>query len=150
MNVAILTRRVWKTPIFIFPIFINTYVSCLKYWVKFTRMEDDRLTKAAYKKLYTSCENGKTNWVTHIKNLLFRNGFGYAYFSQGIGNEKLFTSQFKQTIIHCYKQEWNTLINNSNKLSDYRTYKNTFEFEKYFDVLNIRKYRKSFTKSSLS
>ena len=52
-------------------------------------------------------------------------------------NEKLFISQFKQTIIDCYKQEWNTLINNSNKLSDYRTYKITFEFEKYLDVLNI-------------
>ena len=70
--------------------------------------------------LNTSRENGKTNWVTHIKNLLFRNGFGYAYLSQGIVNEKLFISQFKQTIIDCYKQEWNTLINNLNKLSDYR------------------------------
>ena len=45
------------------PIFINTYVSCIKYCVKLTRMEDDRLPKAAYKMLYTSCENGKTNWV---------------------------------------------------------------------------------------
>ena len=40
------------------------------------------------------------------------------------------------------KQKWNTLINYSNKLSDYKTYKNTFKFEKYLDIVNIRKYRK--------
>ena len=31
------------------PIFINNYVSCIKHWVKLTRMEDDRLPQGSLK-----------------------------------------------------------------------------------------------------
>ena len=119
------------------PIFIKTYVICIKYWIKVTRMNSVRLPKAAYIQLYESCENGKINWVTHIKNLLFRYGFGIVFFYQDVGDESLFVSQFKQIVIDCYKQDWNASMNDSPKMCSYKEYKVDFICEKYLDVLNI-------------
>ena len=112
-------------------------------------MNSVRLPKAAYIQLYESSENGKINWATHIKNLLFRYGFGIVFFYQDVGDESLFVSQFKQTVIDCYKQDWNALMNDSPKMCSYKEYKVDFICEKYLDVLNIRKYRIAFTKLRL-
>ena len=35
-----------------------------------------------------------------------------------------------------YKQSWNARVRESSKAVNYRIFKDTFEFENYFDVLN--------------
>ena len=52
---------------------------------------------------------------------------------------------FSRTIVDCYKDEYNSLLNGSSKLSDYCKYKGTFEFEKYLNTISIRKYRNALT-----
>jgi hypothetical protein len=52
-------------------------------------MDVDRLPRACYKMLYQADVNGKQNWVTHVKNILFRYGFGFVYISQEVGNIEL-------------------------------------------------------------
>ena len=42
-------------------------------------MENDELPKSAYNMSLALCEAGKNNWVSHVKNLLFRYGFGFAF-----------------------------------------------------------------------
>ena len=94
--------------------------------------------------LYNLCENGRVNWVAHInmiKNILYKYRFGYVYTYQEVWHPKQFLSYLSERIVDCYKQEWNSLLNDSSKLSDNFKYKDTFEFEKYLNIISIRKYR---------
>ena len=61
-------------------------------------MDNNKLPKAAYNMLFTLHQNGKENWVTKVKNLLFKYGFGVAFISQEVGNPKVFIELFKQRI----------------------------------------------------
>ena len=51
-------------------------------------------------------EIGRTNWVTSVKNILYRYGFGFVWISQEIGNVELFLMSFKQRLIDCNTQNW--------------------------------------------
>ena len=44
----------------IFPLFINSYISCIKYWFRLLEMGNDRLPKTAYEMLLCLDRNGKT------------------------------------------------------------------------------------------
>ena len=123
-----------------FPVFTSTYVKVIKYWIKLVEMDNTQLPKSAYNTLYLLDDAGKTNWVTHVKNLLYRYGFAYAYINQGVGNNAVFISLFKQRVLDNYIQEWHSIINDSPKLSCYKMFKINFELERYLSVVNIRKY----------
>ena len=58
-----------------FPIYLNSAVQCIKYWLKLTQMETSRLPKKAYNMLYILDTRGKVNWVTMVKRKLYRSGF---------------------------------------------------------------------------
>ena len=109
-------------------------------------MNDDRLPRASYKMLFNLCEHGRVNWVTQIKNILFRYGFGIVYINQQVGDPRLFIAKFKERIIDCYKQEWSDNVSHTSKLENYYMFKNNFVFEKYLDTVNIRKYRTALCK----
>ena len=123
-----------------FPIFVQTYIKCVKYWLKLIHLQDGALPKSAYLMLYKLDENGKTNWVTYIKHLLSRYGFGYAFFNQGVGDIDVFLRIFKQRVKDNYLQEWHSNVDISSKLSNYKCFKSVFEYEDYLNVVNIRKY----------
>ena len=44
-----------------FPIYINAQIRCVRYWLKLTRMSEQRLPFKAYKILCNLDERGKTN-----------------------------------------------------------------------------------------
>ena len=50
-----------------FPIYLNSAIRCVKYWLKLTQMENVRLPKKAYNMLYILDSRGKSNWVTMVK-----------------------------------------------------------------------------------
>ena len=78
-------------------------------------------------------ENGKTTWVTHVRNLLNTNGFGHVWLAQGVGNKKLFLGELKQRLIDCFRQSWSSKLSESNRFSLYCTFKSSFGLEKYFE-----------------
>ena len=92
------------------PLSINIKVRCVKYWFRILKMEDKRICKQAYEKLFLLCEQGSTNWVSKIKQLLEYNGFGIVWFFNGVGNEPQFLSELRQRLIDCYKQGWHAHI----------------------------------------
>ena len=59
-----------------FPIYIDTSVRTLKYWLKILHMPEYRLVKKCYNMLKLFDENGKTNWVSHNRTILLSSGFG--------------------------------------------------------------------------
>ena len=79
-------------------IFSSTILSCVKFWLKLLRLECNRYTKKCYDMLFQLDERGKHTWVTHIKCILNSYGFGYAWFSQDVGDASVFMSCFTQRV----------------------------------------------------
>ena len=57
--------------------------------------------------------SGRQNWVTKIKIIIFRNGFGFVCEAQGIGDLQLFVKEFKDRLIDIHRQEWQAYLNNN-------------------------------------
>ena len=43
-----------------YPLYIQTYTKCIKYWLKVTRMTEDRIPSKAYKMLFSICFRSQT------------------------------------------------------------------------------------------
>ena len=50
--------------------FINSYISCIKYWFRLLKMGTDRLAKTAYEMLLCLDRNEKDCWVSKIREIL--------------------------------------------------------------------------------
>ena len=57
------------------PLYLLYYKRCIKYWLKLLRMPNTRYPKACYSMLHSLDQQGRTTWVTSIKNLLYKYGF---------------------------------------------------------------------------
>ena len=89
-------------------------------------------------------------WTTEVKNILFRNGFSYAWIHQEVGNEVEFLKSFVQRISDIYRQKWFLDINESPELSTFAQFKFLPEPEKYLHVINSFWARKQLAKFSTS
>ena len=100
--------------------------------------------------LYICISHNRENWVTKVKNILYRYGFGEVFIAQEVGDETYFMSVFKQRISDCAKQEWYGEITASSKLDNYCTFKSLLEPEKYLNVIHIRKFVKALSRFRVS
>ena len=114
-----------------YPIYINSNVRCIRYWLKLIQMEEDRLPSKAYKMLLKLDERGKVNWVSSIRKVLCTNGFAFVWENQGVGHADSFLKVFKQRLIDCRWQHWNSHIDSSERFSFYRRFKVVNEVEPY-------------------
>lgn len=105
-----------------YPLYIQTYTRCIKYWLKLTRMEESRIPKKAYKMLYNLHCNNKKNWVSNIQCTLYRYGFGYVWENQGVANIKQFLSTLKQRLYDCHIQDLNDKLMTKERFTLYSTY----------------------------
>ena len=124
-----------------YPLYIETMKRCIKYWIRILKMPDSRLVKTCYNMLKYYDELGNKNWVTEIKTLLQRNGFGYIWDTQTVSNECKFISSFVQRLKDQFAQDWIVDVNDNRKLILYREFKHSFCYEQYLDVLKVRKFR---------
>ena len=77
-----------------YPLHLFSFVRCIRYWLKLTRMEHHRLPRKAYAMLCHFDDKRKHNWVSKIRLKLFENGFGYIWLNQGVENVDLFLEFF--------------------------------------------------------
>ena len=90
-----------------YPLFVTTYVKCIKFWLRLLRLDNSRYSKKAYNMLkYLQGQNFIT-WVDDIRNTLYTYGYGIVWENQGVGNESVFLANFKQRLQDCYGQNWN-------------------------------------------
>ena len=122
-----------------FPIQINAYVRCIRYWLKLIRMEEHRLPLRAYKMLLNLDQRGKTNWVTNIRKTLCANGFSYVWDNQGVGCLNAIIREFRQRLIDIRWQTWDDHVNTSDRFSLYRQFKTLTGLEPYL-MLNLNRH----------
>ena len=124
-----------------YPIYLNSYVKCISYWLKLLRMEKYRLPYKAYKMLYNLDERGKHTWVTDVRTVLCRYGYAFVWNGQGVGCINSFLKDFKQRIIDCRWQEWNEHVETSERFYFYRTFKTNKDVEPYV-LANVNRFVK--------
>ena len=73
-----------------YPLFVNSTLRFLKYWLRVLKMDDIRIPKEAYKMMILMDESEKKCWVTQVKDVLSKNGFYCVCLQQGVGDEKIF------------------------------------------------------------
>lgn len=90
-----------------------------------------------YLESLTDVNNGKKNWASNVKRLLYTYGFGYIWEMQdSVTDGNLFIQCFKQRVIDCFLQNWRGEIDTSDKLVVYKHVKFDFGYEKYLDLLS--------------
>lgn len=124
-----------------YPIYIDYYCRCIKYWIKLTRMSNNRYPYHCYKMLRRLDVTGRITWATRVKEILFYFGFGYAWIYENIGDVKLFMKLFKQRLVDCSKQDWHRQINNSSKAHYYRYYMTNLTLANYISYKIPLKFR---------
>ena len=62
-----------------YPLYVNYFTKCIKFWLKIISMNDNRLIKQFYLMDYNLHEMGHTTWCTKIENLLSRYGYNYVW-----------------------------------------------------------------------
>ena len=103
---------------------------------------DNIILQNMYMLAYNDCINGRKNWLSNVRKLLYEYGFNNVWDHPKTYFTKSFIHVFKQRAIDCFLQEWNTNIGNSAVLELYRYIKIDIVYEKYLDILpgNLRNY----------
>ena len=129
----------------------HRYLIIVKYWLKVISSEEIKYTKQMYNTMINdlTLQPLKQNWASCVRDLLSRLGFLEVWEAQGVGNIKAFLNIFKQRIKDVFTQEWHSRLENSTRARCYLTFAN-FQYQKYLNVLNIVKYRKSLSRLRLS
>ena len=117
-----------------YPIYVNSAVQCLRYWLKLIEMDLSRIPKKAYAMLYDLDIKGEKNWVTDIRICLLENGFGDVWLNQGVGSIDRFIKAFRQRLIDCNWQRWNDHIQTSDRFNVYRSFSCTHELKPYLSL----------------
>ena len=78
-------------------------------------MNRSRLPRKAYNMLCLLDKRGKVNWVSKVRRMLFENGFGYAWFNQGVGSKGVFLLSLRNRLIDNQWQNWHSNIEDSNR-----------------------------------
>lgn len=117
-----------------YPIYINSTIRCIRYWLKLTRMDNHRLPRKAYRMLHDLDEKGKRNWASNIRCKLYQYGFGYVWMNQGVQEIKQFLIEFKERLIVCRWQEWNSHKEDSDRFEMYRTFCTNHEVKTYLQI----------------
>ena len=107
-------------------------------------MDNGRIPRKAYDMLYNLDARGKENWVTRVRLCLLEYGFGFVWFSQGVGNVDSFVKAFRQRLIDCSWQRWSDHIQNSHRYEFYRNFCNSPDLKPYL-ILDMDKHLKFIT-----
>ena len=128
------------------PLCVSYFTICIRYWCKLLHMSDDRYPKNCYKMLKRLDEVERKCWATHVKQLLFKYGFGFVWVSQDVGDINLFVNAFRQRIIDCKTQEWHDSIQSSSRCQHYKFFKSILNIERYLTIEMPSKLRIAYSK----
>ena len=115
-----------------FPLYVLSYTSCIKYWLRLTTMDTARLPGKAYNMLLSVHNSGQFSWASRVHQVLYKFGFGFVWESKGVQNPETFIKIFMQRLFNCHSQNWQEHVSNSTRFSIYRMFKTPISLEPYF------------------
>ena len=121
-----------------FPLYIDIKTRVISYWCKLLTGKASKLSAISYKLLHSFFCNGNISapWVKFAKDILDNCGLSNVWTFQNINfNTEWVIAYVKLRLRDHFLQEWNSNLENSPKALNYRLYKQIFEFENYFNIL---------------
>jgi hypothetical protein len=81
-----------------YPLKLNRFCRIIKYWLKVVKCKETKYIFKVYQSMldYHEQNPGKSNWASLVKKLLSELGFYEVWLNQGVGNNDIFLSLFKQ------------------------------------------------------
>jgi hypothetical protein len=125
-----------------YPLDIDIKLINILYWTKLITGKDIKLSIISYRLLYLSQNNNcQFSWLNYVESILNECGLSYAWLNQYFISEEwlkisvntCLQDQFQQTV-----ETWHANIDTGSKTLNYRLFKNKFEFEDYFNILDDR------------
>lgn len=146
------TRQTPKTFIYTelnrYPLYIDSKIRNIKYWFKLLQLGQERIPKQAYERELLEIRMEK-KWGFETKKLLDTNGYGYVWLDQGVLNINSFIKSFKQRLIDQFWQETQSKIDEKERFSTYKQFKQGHEREQYLQQIKISRFRRTFTRARL-
>ena len=118
-----------------YPLFMSTYVKCIKFWMRVLKMSPHRLPYKSYKMLLYLQARNRRKWASSVCFVLYRYGFDEVWENQGVGDEKLFLKEFKDWLLTLYKQKMVTSLRTNDHFSFYSTFKSNLSLSPYLNDL---------------
>lgn len=134
-----------------YPLYIDSSVRAICYWFKLQNMPPERISRQAYdrdKNLFSEAGLNDHSFAFSIKQCLDQFGFSYVW-THGVVNEKYFIKLFKQRLIDCFVQSWNSKLAGSERFATYKSVKYIFQKEQYLNSISITKFRNIFARFRL-
>ncbi len=131
-----------------YPLYIQRYVRIIKYWGKLLNT-DNCIMKELYISSVNDANNGKHNWTSRLKSLLYSFGFGNTWENQLTINHQLFVIIFRQRLIDCFVQKWKGDIEVSTVMPFYKFIQPEFIFSNYLSIVRNVYLRKCLTRIRL-
>ena len=122
-----------------YPLYINTVIKAVTYWLKLVELPDNRLPKAAYETVQSLDDKGVKTWASDRRTCLFQYSFGIVWVSQQVGNKTGFLRELKQRLIDCNTQDWHDKISTKESFKTYRRFKQILQFESYLSYLTVKR-----------
>ena len=132
-----------------YPLYINSYVRSIKYWLRLIHMDISRLPKQSYLMMLSIDRDGKNCWVSQVRDILCNTGFAYAWFNQGVGNEAIFVREFKQRLIDMFKQEMFSAIRDKPRYVVYKLIDRDLQPVEYISNIRIFCFRAVLTQTRM-
>ena len=126
-----------------YPLFVNIYVKCIKFWLRILKMPPCRILFRAYKILLHLHKQNKRTWVSSVCYVLYKYDFGDVWVNQGVGDEKAFLKEFKERVLSLFRQEWENSIRTKECCTVYSTFKSSLSLAPYLNKVKHIKAKNS-------
>lgn len=117
-----------------FPLSILIKKRIIGYWYKLIN-NHSTLSSTIYKIIVNDVynNNSKYSWLSNVKSILDECGLSYIWDSQSFhGSKDLLLTLVERSLKDQFVQNWNNIVNNSNKAINYRMFKTEFKLEDFY------------------
>ena len=133
-----------------YPLYIRTFVKCIKHWLRILKLPQARLCRQAYDMMVTQMGLGKENWAYQAKKILSEHGFEIVWLSQLTGNDQQFILEFKDRLICSFKKNpWHSDMESKERNSWFVSFRSVFQAEKYLSVIKDKWQRINYARFTL-
>ena len=125
-----------------FPIAIQIKIRMIKFWAKILTGKNTKISYKLYLLLLYLHKNNiySCKWILFIETILQDVGLNYIWLSNVVTNINWLCREVQNRLQMQYIQEWNSVVHNSPKCINYRTFKTEFKMEFYISELQPKFY----------
>ena len=132
-----------------YPLYIITFTKAIKYWLKLTRMNNERIPKKSYNMLLKLHNNEKKNWLSKVRSTLYKYGFGHVWENGGVQNVNNFVISFKQRLFDCHIQDLDSAVMSKERFQFYSSFRLLNGVPTYLNTIRNPVLRKHLTRLRL-